>query len=468
LRQRTTRLSGLSKDRGIMSRKTSRKEEYARKLVSPEEAVKIVKSGDWIDYGFGHTKPIALDAALAARKDELKEINIHSALSLSPHACAEADPEGRVFTIQSWHFGGLDRKLHDRGRCFYHPMVFRNQGLYYRKSITNLVDVAMLRVTSMDSRGFFNFHCGVAAERAVVDVAKHVIVEVDDQLPWAMGGREEVIHLTEVDYIVEQSSPPEIVPSAVASETDRKIARHIVPHIANGACLQLGIGGLPNSVGTLLAESDIEDLGCHTEMLVDAYYELYKAGKLTNKRKKIDRGRSVYAFAMGSKALYDWIDHNPSLAAFPVSYTNDPYVMARNAHLVSINACVEVDLYGQISSESSGIRQISGTGGQLDYATGAYLSKGGISFICCGSTHKDKQGNTKSTIVPTLSPGSIVTVPRSQAHKIVTEYGIADLAGRSTWQRAEALIEIAHPDLREDLVKAAEDQRIWRRSNKVA
>ena len=299
------------------------------KLVTPEEAVKIVKSGDWIDYGFGHTKPIALDAALAARKDELKEINIHSALSLSPHACAEADPEGKVFTIQSWHFGGLDRKLHDRGRCFYHPMVFRNQGLYYRKSITNLVDVAMLRVTAMNHNGFFNFHCGVAAERAVVDVAKHVIVEVDDQLPWAMGGREEVIHLSEVDYIVEQSSPPEIVPSAVASETDRKIARHIVPHIANGACLQLGIGGLPNSVGTLLAESDIEDLGCHTEMLVDAYYELYKAGKLTNKRKKIDRGRSVYAFAMGSKALYDWIDHNPSLAAFPVSYTNDPYVMAQ-------------------------------------------------------------------------------------------------------------------------------------------
>jgi butyryl-CoA:acetate CoA-transferase len=443
-------------------------EEYRRKLTTAEEAVQVIKSGDWVDLGFGHTKPIALDAALAARKNVLENINIHCGLSLSPHACVETDPEGKVFTYQSWHFTGLDRKLHDRGRCYYNPMIFRNQGLLYRKSISGLVDVAMLRVTKMDDNGFCNLHCGVAAVRDMVELARHVVLEVNENLPWAMGGRQEVLHISEVDAIVEHNSPVEVVPPAPPSELDKIIAGHIVPFIPDGACLQLGIGGLPNSVGTVLAESDIKDVGCHTEMLVDAYHELHKAGKLTNRKKVIDRGKSVYAFAVGSESLYDWINYNPALAAFPVSYTNDPNVMAENPNMISINACVEVDLYGQVSSESSGSRHISGTGGQLDFATGAYMSEGGISFICCNSSFTDKEGHIKSNIVPTLPAGSIVTVPRTQAHMIVTEYGIADLAGLSTWQRAEALVEIAHPDLRDDLIEAAEEQHIWRRSNKVA
>ena len=174
-------------------------EEYKRKLVTPEEAVKVVKSGDWIDYGFGHTKPVALDKALAARKDELKDINIRHCLSLTPQACIEADPDGEVFTFQDWHFSGYFRKLHDRGRCYYHPMIFRNQPLFYRKSIKSL-DVAMIRVTKMDKDGFFNTHMGNAAVRAAMDVAKKIILEVNPLLPWAMGGRDEVVHISEVDY----------------------------------------------------------------------------------------------------------------------------------------------------------------------------------------------------------------------------------------------------------------------------
>lgn len=443
-------------------------EEYKSKLTTPEEAVKVVKSGDWVDYGFGHTKPIALDQALAARKDELHDINIRCTLSLTAQACIEADPDGDVFTLQDWHFSGYNRKLHDRGRCYYHPMIFRNQPLFYRKSIKH-VDVSMVRVTKMNKDGFFSLHMGNAGVRAALDVSKKIIVEVNPLLPWAMGGREETLHISEVDHVIEFESKVEVIPPAAPSEIDKQIAAYIIDKIPSGACIQLGIGGLPNYVGSQLAESDLSDLGCHTEMLVDAYYHMYKAGKLTNRKKAIDKNKSAYAFAAGSQFLYDWIDENPALASYPVSYTNAPHVMCQNDNMVSINACVEVDLFGQVSSESSGTRHISGTGGQLDFATGAYMSEGGQSFICCNSSYKDKNdGTVKSRIVPTLPPGSIVTVPRTQAHMIVTEYGVADLAGKSTWQRAEALINVAHPDLREGLVKEAEKMNIWRKNGRQA
>jgi butyryl-CoA:acetate CoA-transferase len=441
-------------------------EEYRSKLVSAEEAVKIVKSGDWIDYGFGHSKPIVLDKALAARKNDLKDINIRNVLSISPQACLEADPEGEVFTLNSWYFSAYDRKLHDRRRAFYAPMVFGNQALYYQKSIHEQVDVAMFRVTKMNKDGFFNLHCACASGRAIIEAAKKVIVEVNEKLPWAMGGEDEVFHISEVDHIVEAESEVEVLPPASPSETDKIIAEHIVPLIPNGACIQLGIGGLPNFIGNMLAESDIKDLGCHSEMLADAFYHLSEAGKLTNLKKGVNKGKSTFTFAAGSKFLYDWLDYNPSLIAYPASYINNPRIIAQNPNTISINACLEVDLFGQISSESSGTRHISGTGGQLDFATGAYLSEGGMSFICCNASYKDKDGNLKSRIVPTLPPGSIVTVPRSHVHCIVTEYGIADLAGRSTWQRAEALINIAHPDLRDELIKDAQKMNIWHKSNR--
>lgn len=445
--------------------KISYLEEYRAKLTSPEAAVKIVNSGDWIDYGFGHSKPIALDKALSLRKSELKDVNIRQVMSLNPQACIEADPEGEVFTLNAWYFSGYDRKLHDSGQAFHSPMVFSNQALYYEKSIHDQVDVAMFRVTRMNKDGFFNLHCACASTRAILEAAKQVLVEVNEKLPWAMGGAGELIHISEVDYVVEAESEVEVIPAISPSETDRKIAEHIVPFIHNGACIQLGIGGLPNIVGTMLAESDVKDLGCHSEMLTDAFYHLHAAGKLTNRKKKLNQGKSAFAFATGSKFLYDWLNYNPSLSTYPASYINNPHNIAQNPNAISINACLEVDLYGQVSSESSATRQISGTGGQLDFAIGAYLSENGRSFICCNSSYQDKAGNLKSRIVPTLLSGSIVSVPRSLTHCIVTEYGIADLAGRSTWQRAAALINIAHPDLRDELILEADKMNIWRKSN---
>ena len=238
-----------------------------------------------------------------------------------------------------------------------------------------------------------------------------------------------------------------------------------MPYIQDGACLQLGIGGLPNSVGTMLCESGIKDLSMHTELCSDAYLDLFEAGKLTNRCNTLHRDKGMFGMAFGSKRLYDWLDHNPGLMACPLQYVNDPAIIGSIDNVVAINNCICVDLYGQVSSESSGTRHISGTGGQLDFMDGAARSKGGKGFIAMTATYTDRQGNLRSRIVPHLG-GDIVTTPRSQAYYIVTEYGIANLVGRTTWERAESMVELAHPDFREELIRNAEAQRIWRRSNK--
>ena len=229
--------------------------------------------------------------------------------------------------------------------------------------------------------------------------------------------------------------------------------------------MQLGIGGMPNALGELIAKSDLKDLGMHTELCSDGYLEMFKQGKLTNRRKTINQNKGVLGIAIGSRELYDWVDDNPGVVGCPISYVNDPQIIAQHDNMISINGCLTADVYGQVCSESVGTRQISGTGGQLDFLTGATMSRGGKAFLCMTSTFKTKSGELKSRIVPTLS-GDIVTTPRSQAYYIATEYGVVNLAGRSTWERAEALISIAHPDFRDELIKAAEQQKIWLPTNK--
>ncbi|MEN6461912.1 MAG: acetyl-CoA hydrolase/transferase C-terminal domain-containing protein, partial [Syntrophomonas sp.] len=226
------------------------------------------------------------------------------------------------------------------------------------------------------------------------------------------------------------------------------------------------IGGLPNVVGSLIADSDLKDLGVHTEMMVDAYMEMYEAGRITGARKNIDRFKMVYTFAMGSSKLYDFMDNNPMCASYPVDYSNDPRIIAQNDKVISINNAIEVDLFSQVCSESAGIRNISGTGGQLDFVLGAYASREGKALICISSTFNDCQGNLQSRIKPVLTPGAIVTASRAVVHYIVTEYGIAQMKGKSTWQRAEALVDIAHPDFQDELIKAANEMNIWLRTNK--
>jgi acyl-CoA hydrolase len=257
------------------------------------------------------------------------------------------------------------------------------------------------------------------------------------------------------------------LPAATPSEVDEKIASFIMGELEDGSCLQLGIGGMPNAVGSMIARSGLKDLGIHTEMFCDSMVELAETGRVTGARKTLDRFNIVYTFCLGTKRVYEFVHQNPLCASYSVDYTNDPFVIAQNDKVVAINNCVEIDLFGQVCSESSGTRQISGTGGQVDFTYGAYRSKGGKAFLCMSSTY-DKKGTTVSRIKPLLTEGAIVTVPRSFVSYLVTEYGMANLKGMSTWQRAEAIISLAHPTFREDLIKAAEKMGIWRRSNRVA
>ena len=456
--------AGLSLTEG---KKLTVNSEYQAKLRSAEEAAAVVESGQWVDYGLGLSQPIMLDAALAKRKAELRDVKFRSALSLAPRQVVIADPDRESFVFNSWHFGGYERKLHEHNLCNFIPMIYRNKPHFYRNNLE--VDVAMISVTPMDKHGYFNLSLTNSATRAILDTAKTVILEVNKNLPTALGGREECIHISEVDYVVEgNNNKLTELPAAAPDEVDQTVARMIVEEIVDGATIQLGIGGMPNAVGTLIAESDAKNLGMHTEMLVDAYLAMFEQGKLTNRCKRTDQGKGVWTFCIGSQKLYDWVDNNPGLASYPVNYTNDPAIIAQNDNFISVNNCIEVDLYGQISSESSGTKQISGSGGQLDFVTGAYSSRGGKSFICFRSTYSDKKNDRlHSRVVPTLHAGGIVTDPRSQAHYLVTEWGKVNLAGRSTWERAERIISIAHPDFRDELIKHAEKMKIWRRSNKI-
>ena len=287
-------------------------------------------------------------------------------------------------------------------------------------------------------------------------------------MPRCHGGSEANVLISQVSNIVEGDNPAigELGAGGPATDVDKKVADLIVDQIPNGACLQLGIGGMPNAVGSLIAESDLKDLGVHTEMYVDAFVDIAKAGKITGAKKNIDRYRQAYGFGAGTKKMYDYLDENPELMSAPVSYTNDIKNIAALDNFISINNCVDLDLFGQISSESSGTKHISGAGGQLDFVLGAYMSNGGKSFICCSSTFTDKQGVVHSRIRPTLVEGSVVTDTRANTHYIVTEYGMVNVKGLSTWQKAEAIISVAHPDFRDELIKEAEKMHIWRRSNK--
>ena len=288
-------------------------------------------------------------------------------------------------------------------------------------------------------------------------------------MPWVFGLTGSEINIKDVDYVVESEAHPVAElggGNAEPSAVDTAVANLVVPEIPNGACLQLGIGGMPNTIGSMIAQSDLHDLAVHTEMYVDGFVDMAMAGKITGKYKNIDKGRQVYAFAAGSKKLYDYMDRNPEVMAAPVDYTNDPFIIKQIDNFISINNAIDMDLFGQINAESAGTRHISGTGGQLDFVMGAYLSKGGKSFVCMSSTVTGKDGVTKSRIVPTLTNGSIVTDPRTCCHYIVTEYGMVNMKGLSTWERAEKLIGIAHPDFRDQLIADAEKMHIWRRSNK--
>lgn len=442
-------------------------QEYQSKLVTADEAVKVVQSGDWVDYGWCTGTPDVLDQALARRTDELRDVKVRGGILLKPLAIFEREDAGEHFCWNSWHMGGLERKLIARGCAYYSPIRYSELPRYYRESI-HPDDVAMFVVAPMDKHGYFNFGPNASHLMAVCETAKHIIVEVNENMPRCLGGKEEGIHISQVDAIVEGNNPAigELGGGGAATDVDKAVAKLIVDEIPNGACLQLGIGGMPNAVGSLIAESDLKDLGVHTEMYVDAFVDIAHAGKINGAKKNIDRFRQTYAFGAGTKKMYDYLDENPELMSAPVDYTNDVRTIAQLDNFISINNAVDFDLFGQINAESAGTKHISGAGGQLDFVLGAYLSKGGKSIVCCSSTFTRKDGTVESRIQPTLAQGSIITDTRANTHYLVTEYGKVCLKGLSAWERTEKIISIAHPDFRDWLIEEADKMHIWRRSNK--
>lgn len=439
---------------------------YQSKLRTAQEAVKVVRSGDWIDYGWNACAPVALDKALAARYEELYDVKARGAVLMARPAILSVPDTAEHFTWNSWHMSGLERKLIDEGIAYYIPLRYSELPRYYRENI-DPVHVAMIQVAPMDEEGYFSYGLNASHLEALFEKAEVIILEVNRNYPRCLGGENTRIHISRVDMVVEGDDPMlNQLPAAAPNQVDRAVANLIVSQIPNGACLQLGIGGMPNAVGSLIAQSDLKDLGVHTEMYVDAFVDIAKAGKINGSRKNIDTGKQVYAFAAGTQKLYDYLHENPECMATSVDYTNDARIISQIDNFISINNAVDVDLFGQVNAESAGTRHISGSGGQLDFVLGAYLARGGKSFICCSSTMTDRAGTVHSRIRPTLKEGSIVTDTRCNLHYLVTEYGMVNVKGASTWERAERIISIAHPDFREKLVREAEKMKIWKKSSK--
>ena len=441
--------------------------EYKRKLITADEAASLVKSGMRVHFGLGLGAINDIDIAISKRAEELRNVDVISTVAIreTPFATYLATDSIEQVRFSSAHFNSHDRAMRKDGRCWYIPMLFSELPSYWLNN-DNSIDIAYFQVAPMDSHGNFNLGPQVADMWGVIKSAKKVVVEVNENMPIAQGHQTQ-LNLYAIDYVVEGTNKkPHQILAKNPTEIETKIARNVVERINSHSTLQLGIGSLPNCVGTMLADSDVKNINAHTEMLVDAYVKLFDAGKLTG-NKPIDKGSAVYSFAGGSQKLYDFIDDNPICCCAPVDYVNNISTISKIDNFVSINSCIQVDLYGQVCSETVGHKHVSGTGGQLDFVLGAYQSRNGQSFLCTPSTRKMANGKTESLINPMLSVGSIVTTPRMATNYIVTEYGAANLKGKSTWQRAELLINIAHPDYREELIKGAEKMGIWKNTSKI-
>ena len=426
--------------------------------VTPERAVQAVQSGDWVDYGFGAGFPELLDRALAARKGEAKDVKVRGGLVIRPRIeIVESDPEQESFTYYSWHIGDYERKLQTRGLVKFLPVMLRSLPYLYRDGHIRC-DVAFVPVSRPDAEGYCGLGISNYAWRTIFESARTVIFEINEHYPRLQGvDGSHRVHLSEADLVVEGTHEPLPVRSYRApSETDVAIAKLVVEQIPDGAVLSLGVGGVPYTVAQMLCASDRKDLGCHTGTISDAFLELYKAGKLTNARKELDAGRSAWNLAMGSQALYDWLDAEPDLFhPGDLDYIHSVERIARLSNVISINGGVQLDLMGQENAESAGTRQLSGIGVQMDFLEGAFRSRGGKGFICINSSRMTKDGERKSNIVAAIPSGAAVSAPRTMIQYVATEYGVASLAGKSLRERAEAMAAIAHPDFREELLRYA-------------
>ena len=430
---------------------------YKEKRRTPEEAVQLVQSGDWVDYSQTCSFPAALDAALAARRDELQDVKIRGGLVYRPiiHTI-DCDPDRKHFQYYSWHLGGYERKMFTAGRLQFVPMLLRLLPEMYRDYLR--VDVAVVPVSKPDEQGYCGLGLANFCWKTIMEKARTVIFEVNENMPCLQGvDGSHRVSLDEADIIMEGQHGPLCTSSyRTPSEADLQIARNVVAEIPNGATLSLGVGTIPFTIAQMLAQSDREDLGCHTGTISDAFLALYKAGKLTNAKKEVKTGLNTWNLASGSQELYDWLQENPQLF-YPaeLDYVHNPRVIEKISNYISINGGVQLDLMGQENAESVGTRQLSGVGGQLDFLEGAFLSRGGAGYICIESSRVDKKGVRHSNIVPAIAAGSAISGPRALIQNVATEYGVAHLTGLSLKERAQAMIAVAHPDFRAELQEYA-------------
>jgi len=425
---------------------------YQSRVTTAEEAVKAIKSGNRVFMTGNVSVPQKLLGALVAYAPKLKGIEICQALSIGPADYVKPEMEGHL-RVNTLFISGNVRKAVQEGRADFTPVLLSEFPLLFKNKVLP-VDVAMIHVSPPDEHGFCSLGVEVGLTKSPAESAKIILAEVNDQMPRTLG--DSFIHVSRFAHIVHTSYP--IVEYPMAEEGDKtaeRIAGYVADLIPDGATMQMGIGGIPDAVLKFLFNK--KDLGVHSEMISDGVIDLVDAGVLTNARKTLHPGKIVVGFILGSQRLYKWVHDNPLCEFHRTEYVNDPFVIAQNERMVAINSAIEVDLTGQVCADSIGPKFFSGVGGQLDFIYGASRSKGGVPIIAMPSTTQMKDGTVISRIVPMLKQGAGVVTGRNHVHYIVTEYGAADLYGKSVRQRVKALVNIAHPDFRADLEKQAKD-----------
>ena len=438
--------------KGRMAGQGGWQEQYRALRMTPAGAAALVRDGDTVVMTSSANWPYAVDGALAER---LRAIRGHVELDalFAPLDTALLSAENTDLVDYNANFFSGERKLMEHGNVRFVPTHLSATGAWMASRKPR---VAIITCSAPDENGWMSRSLwGAQVHRRVLEQAEVVIVEVNDQLPsFASDGEAHMMfHVSEADAIVENSHFPAENPPAPGDETDRRIAGYIADLVPDGACVQFGLGGLANAVGECLADAGKKDLGIQSEVLSNCVVTLMEKGVINNSRKQTCPGRSVGAYFVGDKALWDFARDNPAFSFKEIDWVNDPRNIARNDRVVSVNNAMEIDLTGQVNAESVGPRQYSGTGGQLEWVLGAQWSREGKSIIALRSSYRDKQGTLHSKIVPQMAPGSIITTPRTCVQYVVTEYGVADLRYKSTLERAKALIAIAHPDFREELKK---------------
>lgn len=430
------------------------------KLISREEALAKIKSGDQIISGMAAAEPRGMLTDLHTIADRVQEVVVVTCLPMGDYEYFVNPEYKESFAMEGWFYSPAIRKAHENGNISFipnHLHLASAKRLAYRKP-----NIFIGTASVMDKHGYLSLSLSATYEADMIKNADLVILEVNPKLPRTFG--DTIIHINDIDYVIEEDYDVPEFPSAEPSEKDRIIGRYIADLIEDGATLQLGIGGIPNAVASELMSK--KDLGIHTEMFTDGMVDLYYAGVVNGCKKTLMHGKMVATFALGSKKLYDFIDDNPAVVIAKGSWTNDPYVIGQNYRMVSINTTLEIDLAGQCCSESIGHRQFSGTGGQADTAIGAQNSEGGKSIIALYSTARVKvpgqeEKRTISKIVPRLTHGAVVSLSRNDVDYVVTEFGIAELRGTSVRDRVKRLINIAHPDFRDQLKQDAKELMIW-------